>query len=61
MRLDVALVARGLARSRNQGATLVRQGRVTVDGVVISKPSHRVTEAASPLAWMDAASVTRWD
>ncbi len=54
MRLDVALVARGLARSRNQGATLVRQGRVTVDGVVISKPSHRVTEAASIHASGDA-------
>lgn len=44
MRLDVALVARGLARSRNQAASLVRGGHVTVDGVEIRRVSHAVAE-----------------
>lgn len=42
MRLDVALVARGLARSRNQAAWMVREGRVTVDGIEVRKVSHTV-------------------
>lgn len=44
MRLDLALVARGLARSRTRAAALVRQGCVTVDGVVITRASHPVAE-----------------
>lgn len=44
MRLDVALVMRGLARSRNQAAEVVRSGHVTVDGIEIRKVSHPVTE-----------------
>ncbi len=47
MRLDVALVLRGLTRSRNQAAALLREGLVTVDGVVITKASHPVGEAVS--------------
>ena len=44
MRLDVALVALGLARSRNQAASLVRRGHVSVDGVEIRRVSHPVAE-----------------
>ncbi|NLE97403.1 MAG: TlyA family RNA methyltransferase [Propionibacterium sp.] len=44
MRLDVALVARGLARSRNQAAALIADGHVTVEGVVVRKASHVVGE-----------------
>lgn len=44
MRLDVALVARGVARSRNQAARLIADGRVRVDGAVVSKPSQPVTD-----------------
>lgn len=40
----MALVTRGLARSRNQAAALVREGRITVDGVVITKTSHPVAD-----------------
>lgn len=43
MRLDQALVARGLARSRAVAADLVQDGRVLVDGVVVQKASTRVT------------------
>ncbi len=47
MRLDVALVARGLARSRNQAAQLIRRGRVRVDAVENRKPSHPVAEQSA--------------
>ncbi|GAA5163606.1 TlyA family RNA methyltransferase [Ornithinimicrobium tianjinense] len=41
-RLDAALVARGLARSRTQAQALVRDGRVQVDGSAVIKVSHPV-------------------
>ncbi len=41
-RLDVAMVARGLARSRTLAARLVREGRVRVDGRPAARPSLRV-------------------
>lgn len=44
MRLDVALVERGLARSRQHAAELIRAGVVVVDGVVVAKPSLAVTD-----------------
>lgn len=44
MRLDVALVARGLARSRQHAQELIRDGVVTVDGVDAAKPSLVVTD-----------------
>lgn len=47
MRLDVALVERGLVRSRNQAAALIRRGLVTVDGTEASKPSQPVTPEAA--------------
>lgn len=42
LRLDVAMVERGLARSRTLAARLVREGRVSVDGVTARRPSTRV-------------------
>lgn len=42
-RLDVALAARGLARSRTHAAQLIAQGVVTVDG-------HGVVKASAPVA-----------
>ena len=44
-RVDVALVARGLLRSRTLAAHAVRVGRVRADGVVVTRPSHPVDEA----------------
>ena len=38
-RLDAELVRRGLARSRQQAAELIEQGRVAVHGVVAGKPA----------------------
>ena len=38
-RLDAELVRRGLARSRQQAAELIEQGRVVVRGVPAGKPA----------------------
>lgn len=46
-RLDVALAARGLARSRTHAATLIAQGLVTVDGAPVVRPSAKVGDGQS--------------
>jgi 23S rRNA (cytidine1920-2'-O)/16S rRNA (cytidine1409-2'-O)-methyltransferase len=45
IRLDVELVRRGLARSREQAAALVAAGRVEVRGLVAGKPAAMVDPA----------------
>ncbi|UNK72038.1 TlyA family RNA methyltransferase [Microbacterium sp. H1-D42] len=44
-RLDAALAARGLARSRTHAAILIADGLVSVDGRAVIKPSTPVTDA----------------
>ncbi|WP_084040163.1 TlyA family RNA methyltransferase [Demequina sp. NBRC 110053] len=46
MRLDRALHARGLARSRSHAQELIARGYVTVDGVVVERSSAPVSEDA---------------
>jgi len=46
-RLDVALVDRGLAASRERARALIMAGQVRVDGQVVSKAGASVGEAAS--------------
>lgn len=68
-RLDTALVDRGLARSRTQAQTLIRDGCVRVEGRLVTKasspvtPQHRlevVTEAAAgDSAWIARGWVGR--
>ncbi len=53
LRLDAELVRRSLARSRDHAAELIAAGRVTVAGVVATKPATVVTT--------DAAVVVRED
>lgn len=53
MRLDLALVERGLVRSRTQAARLVSAGRVLVDGVVANRPSEQVGEDCLLVADVD--------
>ncbi len=53
MRLDRALVARGLVRSRDRAAELVTDGLVTVDGRVVRKPSTEVPDSARLAAAVD--------
>ncbi len=45
-RLDVALVERGLAESRNKAQAYIRAGQVRVDGQVADKPGQQVTDDA---------------
>ncbi len=47
VRVDIALVERGLARSRNQGAALVDAGRVLIDGRAARKASQDVLDESS--------------
>jgi 23S rRNA (cytidine1920-2'-O)/16S rRNA (cytidine1409-2'-O)-methyltransferase len=46
-RLDAAVAARGLARSRTHAASLISEGLVSVDGRVVVKPSTAVADAAT--------------
>ena len=46
-RADVALATRGLARSRTEGAALIRAGQVLLDGRPVRRPSDRVAADAT--------------
>ena len=46
-RVDAELVRRGLARSRQQAAELIRDGRVSIDGMPAVKPATAVTVTTS--------------
>jgi 23S rRNA (cytidine1920-2'-O)/16S rRNA (cytidine1409-2'-O)-methyltransferase len=52
-RLDAELVRRGLARSREQAATLVQDGRVSVAGTVAAKPATQVDPAVAIVVAVD--------
>jgi 23S rRNA (cytidine1920-2'-O)/16S rRNA (cytidine1409-2'-O)-methyltransferase len=54
-RLDAELVRRGLARSREQAASVIAEGRVRVGGLVATKPSTGVDPAASVVVEETAA------
>jgi 23S rRNA (cytidine1920-2'-O)/16S rRNA (cytidine1409-2'-O)-methyltransferase len=43
-RLDIELTKRGLTTSRSQSESWIKLGKVTVDGKVITKPGHFVSE-----------------
>lgn len=58
LRLDVALVERGLAPTRARARDLILRGEVTVDGVVALKPAAGIA-AASSLAITTDANVPR--
>ena len=53
-RLDAELVRRGLARSREQAAALIADGRVAVGGQLASKPATQVTRDAAVTVADDA-------
>lgn len=46
IRLDKALVERGLTSSRSQAESWIKMGKVTVNGSVIEKPGHFIAESA---------------
>ena len=47
MRLDVYLYKMGYVESRSRARFLITEGRVTIDGNVITKPSYEVDENAN--------------
>ena len=53
-RLDAELVRRGLARSRDQAATLIQAGRVSVAGQTAAKPATQVSRDAPVLVTADS-------
>ena len=55
MRLDRALAARGLARSRSHAHQLILAGSVVVDGATARKPGHDVGEE-TPISVTDPAA-----
>jgi 23S rRNA (cytidine1920-2'-O)/16S rRNA (cytidine1409-2'-O)-methyltransferase len=55
LRLDAELVRRGLARSRDQAAELIAEGRVTVSGATATKPATAVTTDVALVVAADPA------
>ncbi|MFB0840026.1 TlyA family RNA methyltransferase [Arthrobacter sp. E44] len=53
VRLDQALVARGLARSRTHAASLIAEGKVTSGGNVLAKASLQVDESRDLAVQLD--------
>lgn len=45
-RLDQTMVARGLVSTRSQAESWIRLGKVTVDGSVVKKPGHFVSDTS---------------
>lgn len=44
LRLDVAITAKKLAATRSQAESIIRLGEVTVNGKVVTKPGHYVSD-----------------
>lgn len=57
-RVDAELVRRGLARSRQQAAELIEEGRVSIDGMVAAKPATAVAVGAQLVVTVTAER--RW-
>ena len=57
-RLDAELVRRGLARSREQAASLVADGRVLVAGQAAGKPATQVAAGDPILVGRPAGAAT---
>ncbi|MBO5294655.1 MAG: TlyA family RNA methyltransferase [Clostridia bacterium] len=53
MRADVYLTEQGYAPSRQRARTLIEGGRVTVDGVTLTKPAQSIGEGAHEVTVLD--------
>ena len=54
-RLDAAVVAHGYATGRDKAKELIRDGHITVNGTVITKPSHTVGCGDAVLCTVDTS------
>lgn len=59
IRLDQALVARGLVASRSQAESYIRLGKVKVDQQAVTKPGHMVHESSEVTLDADEQYVSR--
>jgi 23S rRNA (cytidine1920-2'-O)/16S rRNA (cytidine1409-2'-O)-methyltransferase len=59
IRLDQALVARGLVATRSQAASYIELGKVKVDGRVVTKPGYFVNETSEVELTQDEQFVSR--
>ena len=59
MRLDQALVERGLVDSRSKAQVLIRGGAVTVSGRVVTKSSQQVTDTDDVAVTVESVDVGR--
>lgn len=59
-RLDVALVARGLASSRSQAQALIRAGLVRVDGEPATRPAQQIGEEPISVEGSGVGSEAEW-
>lgn len=59
MRLDAALVARGLVATRSKAARLVKAGRVSVNGRTVARPAATVGPEARLAADLSDDHVSR--
>ena len=58
VRLDIALVERGVTDSRSKAQRLIESGKVRVNGIVASKASLKVTAADTLDADLDSIAST---
>jgi 23S rRNA (cytidine1920-2'-O)/16S rRNA (cytidine1409-2'-O)-methyltransferase len=58
-RLDQALTARGMVASRSQAENWIKLGKVTVDGVVVTKPGFSVRDSAKVVLKAEEQYVSR--
>jgi 23S rRNA (cytidine1920-2'-O)/16S rRNA (cytidine1409-2'-O)-methyltransferase len=59
MRLDQAVVERGLVDSRSKAQGLIRDGVVSVSGRVVTKPAHQVSETDDIQVLVESVDVGR--
>ena len=58
-RIDVLLVAKGLAKSRTAASVYIKEGRVSVNGKTVSKPSERFDECDIAVEYPENDFVSR--
>ena len=53
MRIDEYITKKGLVRSRSHAKDLIKRGKVSIDGTVVTKAGHAIKEASDPKILID--------